>query len=155
MRQYPKTFNNNWPCTGLIKAALPIPFRRLGIVITQNQRFFTIQTPAQTCHFRFISKSEIPKNEHPVLPGYSFIPVLNDQFRFYRPSLWPLEPVWVSGVLLTLWKVMAMIILARMLMCDKVTHKNLISRPTTIPNFIMQKKQNRHNRLLCFFYIPY
>ena len=78
MRQYPKTFNNNWPCTGLIKAALPIPLRRLGIVITQNQRFFTIQTPAQTCHFRFISKSEIPKNEHPVLPGYSFIPVLND-----------------------------------------------------------------------------
>lgn len=41
-----------------------------------------------------------------------------------------------------------------MLMCDKVTHKNLIDRPPTIPNFIIRKKQNKHNRLLCFFRIP-
>lgn len=33
-----------------------------------------------------------------------------------------------------------------MLMCDKVTQKNLIDRPPTIPNFIIRKKQNKHNR---------
>lgn len=40
-----------------------------------------------------------------------------------------------------------------MLMCGKVTNKNLIGRPTAIPNFIIQKKQDKHNRLLCFFCI--
>lgn len=38
-----------------------------------------------------------------------------------------------------------------MLMCGKVTHNKLIDSNLTIPNFISNKEQNKHSRLLCFF----
>lgn len=40
---------------------------------------------------------------------------------------------------------------ATMLMCGKVTHNKLIDSNLTIPNFISNKEQNKHSRLLCFF----
>ncbi len=48
-----------------------------------------------------------------------------------------------------------MLLLETFLMCHKATQKNLIGRQPTIPNFIIQKKQDRHSHLLCFFlYCP-
>lgn len=70
-----------------------------------------------------------------------------------RPSLWLWALAWVFGASSISWRATAPTTPAPMLMCGKVTNKNLIGRPTAIPNFIIQKKQDKHNRLLCFFCI--
>ena len=50
-----------------------------------------------------------------------------------------LVPVLVSGVSSTFWKATATITLVRMLMCHKVTHRNLIDSNPTIPFEIIMK----------------
>lgn len=57
----------------------------------------------------------------------------------------------VSGEQSTCLKDMVMTTQVQMLMCGKVTHNKLIDSNLTIPNFISNKEQNKHSRLLCFF----
>lgn len=57
----------------------------------------------------------------------------------------------VSGEQSTCLKDMVMTTQVQMLMCGKVTHNKLIDSNPTIPNFISNKEQNKHSRLLCFF----
>ena len=59
---------------------------------------------------------------------------------FFRPLLLPWALAWASGVPSTFWKVMATIIRVLMLMCHKVTHKNLTNVSPLFPTIRQQKE---------------
>ena len=70
------------------------------------------------------------KNHKETIPAHKIWISSIAQSMFCRPSSLPSEPVLASGALSTFWKVTARTTLLPMLMCGKVTHKNLIdNRP--------------------------
>lgn len=66
------------------------------------------------------------KNHKETIPAHKIWISSIAQSMFCRPSSLPSELVLASGASSTCWKVTEMIIRAQMLMCHKVTHKNLI-----------------------------
>ena len=81
------------------------------------------------------------KNHKETIPAHKIWISSIAQSMFCRPSSLPSEPVLASGASSTCWRATEMIIRAQMLMCGKVTHKNLIDS-LHYSEKLTKKKQN-------------
>ena len=108
----------------LIRSRLPDPVG--GFILPGPERYTSKPTPAAVCGFIMQLQVCTDGLQLSFIKEKRLWNSLTLLSKSSRPSLLPSVPVSAFGVLSICWRVMATTTPAPMLMCHKVTHKNLI-----------------------------